>query len=184
MGMKRTLEVLNALVADGIVTEYAIGGAVAAYNYVEAAVTDDLDIFVSFDAAQHRHQSGLITLGPILNHLAARGYTEFRKEGLLIEGWPVQFLPVASDLDAEALARAVETELKLPGKGAVMTRVLRPEHLVATAEGRAPQGPQSHRAVYRGRGGRPRVPVRRPRTTRAHARVEGVLRGNWHRQPL
>jgi hypothetical protein len=48
MGMKQTLEVINRMEADGIVGRYAISGAVAAYNYVEPAVTADLDILISF----------------------------------------------------------------------------------------------------------------------------------------
>jgi hypothetical protein len=46
MGMKQTLEVINRMEADGIVDRYVIGGAVAAYNYVEPAVTEDLDILI------------------------------------------------------------------------------------------------------------------------------------------
>jgi hypothetical protein len=41
---------------------------------------------------------------------------------------------VATDLDAEALARAEEVEIEIaPSVGSVRTRVLRPEHIVATA---------------------------------------------------
>jgi hypothetical protein len=134
MGMKQTLEVINRMEDDGIIGRYAIGGAVAAYNYVEPSVTDDLDVLVSFDAVPEQPQSGLITLSPIFSYLKDKGYLEFRKEGLVIEGWPVQFLPVASDLDAEALARAEEVEIEInASEGSVKTRVLQPEHIVATA---------------------------------------------------
>jgi hypothetical protein len=134
MGMKQTLEVINRLKADGIIAEYAIAGAVAAFNYVEPAVTDDLDILVSLDASPGQPQPGLITLSPILTYLKDKGYAEFRKEGIVIEGWPVQFLPEASDLDAEALARAEEVDVEInPSEGSVRTRVLRAEHLVAMA---------------------------------------------------
>jgi hypothetical protein len=134
MGMKQTLEVINRLEADGIIGRYAIGGAVAAYNYVEPSVTYDLDILVSFDAVPGQSQSGLITLSPVLSYLKQLGYLEFRQEGLVIEGWPVRFLPVANDLDAEALARAEDVEIEInPSEGSVRTRVLRPEHVVATA---------------------------------------------------
>jgi hypothetical protein len=133
MGMKQTLDVINRMVADGIIGRYAIGGAVAAYNYVAPAVTEDLDILISFDNAPGQMQSGLITLGPILAYLKEKGYAEFRKEGLMIEGWPVQFLPVADDLDAEALAGADEIEIEIPGQGVAKTRILRPEHIVAIA---------------------------------------------------
>jgi len=52
----------------------------------------------------------------------------------LTAGWAVQFLPVASDLDAEALAMATDVDLRIhPNEAAVKTRVLRPEHLIAIA---------------------------------------------------
>jgi hypothetical protein len=60
--------------------------------------------------------------------LKRAGYTEFKKEGIVVEGWPVQFLPVADDLDAECLDRAVEVRFH-----DVTARTLRPEHIVATA---------------------------------------------------
>jgi hypothetical protein len=134
MGMKQTLDVINRMEADGIIARYAIAGAVAAYNYVEPTVTDDLDILVSFHEEADQPQSGLISLSPILAYLQGKGYSDFRKEGLVIEGWSVQLLPVASALDAEALTRAEELDLEIsPLEGSVRTRVLRPEHLVATA---------------------------------------------------
>ena len=133
MGMRQTLEVLNAMVRDGVVARYAIGGAVAAYQYVEATVTEDLDILVSFEATAQR-RSGLIVLTPILDYLAARGYTEFRQEGVLVEGWPVQFLPVSDDLDAEALACAEEIAITIPPDDtSITTRILTSAYIVATA---------------------------------------------------
>src|SRR5271166_115178 len=105
MGMKQTLDVLNRMEVDGVVGRYAIGGAVGAYNYIEPAVTDDLDILVSFESGPTPSQTGLVTLEPILTYLRQKGYSDFRKEGLVIEGWAVQFLPVADELDAEALAQ-------------------------------------------------------------------------------
>ena len=46
MGMKQTLDVINAMETDGAIGRYAIAGAVAAYNYVAPTVTEDLDILV------------------------------------------------------------------------------------------------------------------------------------------
>ena len=109
MGMKQTLNVINRMEADRIIGRYAIAGAVAAYNYIEPTVTEDVDILIAFDSGPRQPQSGLVTLGPILSYLKDKGYSEFRKEGILIEGWAVQFIPVASDLDAEALAKAEVT---------------------------------------------------------------------------
>ena len=97
--------------------------------YVEPTVTEDVDILITFESGR-RPQTGLITLEPILSYLRVKGYSEFRKEGLLIEGWAVQFIPVANDLDAEA----DEVDLEIhPNESAVKTRVLRPEHIVAIA---------------------------------------------------
>src|SRR5262249_36103123 len=132
--MKQTLDVLNRMEADGAIDRYAIAGAVAAYNYIEPTVTDDLDILLSFASSPTAPQPGLITLAPIFGYLPPKGYSEFRKEGLVIEGWAVQFLPVANDLDAESLAEAENVEIQINAQeGSVRTRVLRPQHLVATA---------------------------------------------------
>jgi len=132
MGMKQTLDVVNAMEADGVIGRYAIAGAVAAYNYIEPTVTEDVDILISLDLPSSQRRSGLVTLAPILSYLKSRGYDQYRKEGLLIEGWPVQFLPVADDLDAEALAQARDTEITVRSPdGSVRTRVVLPEHLVA-----------------------------------------------------
>jgi hypothetical protein len=134
MGMRQTVEILNRMELDGIIGRYAIAGAVGAYNYIEPTVTDDLDILVSFVSTPTAPQTGLITLEPVLTYLRQKGYSDFRKEGLLIEGWAVQFLPIANTLDAEALAQAETAEIRIdPNEDAVKTRVLRPEHLVATA---------------------------------------------------
>jgi hypothetical protein len=132
MGIKRTIGVISAMEADGIIGRYAITGAFAAFYYVEATVTEDLDILVSFDQPSSRPASGLITLEPIFLYLQKKGYREHRKEGIVIEGWPVQFLPVAGELDVEALAQSREIEVPISDtEGPVKTRVLRPEHIVA-----------------------------------------------------
>jgi hypothetical protein len=74
-----------------------------------------------------------VTLGPIVTYLASKGYAEWRKKGLMIEGWPVQFLPVSDPLDQEALDCAVAVEERFGADGVVKTRVLSAEHLVAIA---------------------------------------------------
>jgi hypothetical protein len=62
-----------------------------------------------------------------------KGFTEFRKEGIVVHGWPVQFLPVADPLDEEGLQEAVVTELPVDRETNVRCRVLRAEHLMAKA---------------------------------------------------
>jgi hypothetical protein len=134
MGMKQTLDVLNAMEADGIIGRYALAGAVAAYNYIEPTVTEDLDILVAFRQPSGQGTASVISLAPVFSYLKAKGYNEFRKEGIVVEGWPMQFLPVADTLDAEALAQAEDIDLLIDElQGSVRTRVLRPEHLASIA---------------------------------------------------
>jgi len=134
VGMKQTLDVINRMEADGIIGRYAIAGAVAAYNYIEPAVTSDLDILVSFVEHANTGKTVLISLDPIYSYLKSKGYDEHRKEGIVIEGWPVQFLPMATPLDMEALAQAEDIEVEVSkAEGPVRTRILRPEHIIANA---------------------------------------------------
>ena len=121
--MEKTLQVLNDLAREGVLSRYAIGGAMGATFYVEPVLTFDLDIFV------HLPQSaeGLLTLEPLYDVLRVRGYKE-EGECVNIEGVPVQFLPAHNDLLAEALAEAREVSYEQ-----TPTRVLRAEHLVAIA---------------------------------------------------
>ena len=132
MGMKQTLDVINAMEAGGVIGRYAIAGAVAAYNYIEPALTNDLDILLSFD--KPTGETPLISLEPIYSYLKKKGYGEHREEGIVVEGWPVQFLPVTSELDVEALAQAGDVNIEIhKAEGSVRTRILRPEHIVANA---------------------------------------------------
>jgi hypothetical protein len=134
MPMKQTIAVVNAMEADGVIGRYAISDAVAAYNYIAAAVTEYLDILIAFDEVEKQGATGLVTVAPIYSYLKAKGFDEHRREGVVIAGWPVQFLPVSDPLDEEALAHAEEIEVAfVESDGAVKTRILRPEHLVATA---------------------------------------------------
>ena len=129
--MADTLRVLNRLQAEGLIGLYAIAGALAAFRHIEATVTDDLDLLVSLKTGGG---SGLAVLEPVFARLRAWGYSEFRSEGIVVESWPVQFLPVASDLDAEALEQAETLELPTGTPGvSVPSRALRAEHVVATS---------------------------------------------------
>jgi hypothetical protein len=134
--MRHTIDVLNDMVAGSTIESYAIGGAVAAFYYIEASSTDDLDILISFENPAASVSTGLVTLGPIISYLASRGFNEWRQEGIVIAGWPVQFLPVADALDAEALREAPRIELEVTrGEPPVSTRLLSAEHIMAIALG-------------------------------------------------
>lgn len=128
--MRKTIEVVVRLAGQGVIKDYAITGAVAALAYVEPQSTQDLDILISI-ANFDQNQSGLLLLTPIESALAELGYQERRDVGVVVENWPIQFIPVASDLDAESLREAIE--LELGSDPPIKARVLRPEHLVAKA---------------------------------------------------
>ena len=120
--MKATLEAINRMQAEGLVRKYAIGGAVGATFYLEPLATLDIDIFVSMKTPQG---SSLVTLASIYDCLTSRGY-KAEKEYLVIDEWPVPFLPPNDALDEEALQQAVETEVE-----GVRAWVITAEHLVA-----------------------------------------------------
>ena len=99
--MRRTIEVLNELGAQGVFSRYAIGGAMAATFYTEPVLTFDLDVFVLL----HPASTGLVSLEAIYEALRGRGYSE-QEECITIEGIPVQFLPAYNSLIEEALNEA------------------------------------------------------------------------------
>lgn len=122
--MKETLAAINRMQANGVISHYAIGGAVGATFYIEPAATLDVDIFVILPQFAG---SSLLSLAPIYEYLTAQGC---RTEGehITVGTWPVQFLPAADGLEREALDQAVETEVE-----GVKTWVMPAEHLVAIA---------------------------------------------------
>jgi hypothetical protein len=122
--MKRSLEVLNDLVREGIIIDYSIGGAMGATFYLEPVLTMDLDVFVLFND----DESNLLPLQPIYKALADRGYfpDDHERECINIEGTPVQFLPAYNALLQEALAHAKGVDYM-----GTPTKVLSAEHLVA-----------------------------------------------------
>lgn len=121
--MKETLELINQMRADGVVGEYAIGGAVGAMLYLEPAATLDVDVFVALPSSK----GGLLSLSPIYEYLKAHGCIE-KEEHIVIGGWPVQFISPKNDLERDAVATAVTTELD-----GTQTRIMPAEHLVAIA---------------------------------------------------
>ncbi|MFH0766075.1 MAG: hypothetical protein V2A61_06620 [Calditrichota bacterium] len=122
--MKRTLQVLNNLKREGIISDYAIGGGVAALFYAQPTLTYDLDVFILLAESQ---EGKLVSLGPIYNSLRSKGYKP-HKEYVEIEGVSVQFLPASNQLQEEAVKEALVKRYE-----GTPIRVLRPEHLIAIA---------------------------------------------------
>ena len=124
MDIKAVIAIINQMEADGVVERYAIGGAVGATFYLEPVATLDVDIFMSFESTPG---SLLVSPQRIYDYLTALGGA-IEREYIVIEGWPVQFLPPGTPLVAEALQ---EAEVKdVDGTAA---RVLTAEHLAAIA---------------------------------------------------
>lgn len=121
MDLNKTIPVLNDMERLRVITRYAIGGAVAAFLYIEPGTTYDLDIFIAWEAPP----GAFITLGPIYSFLLGRGY-KIDRENIVIEGWPVQFLPPGTKLVEEALNESVAIEI-----GGEPTRIFSKEHLMA-----------------------------------------------------
>jgi len=122
--MKRVFEVLNEMVAAGVIQNYALGGAMGASTYVEAVSTEDIDIFIHLDPMPPRFSE----LSGVYKYLSAKGYSP-RNEFVEIAGWDVQFLiPGDGSLEAEAVTNA-----NLIQVFGVPVRVMMPEYLCAIA---------------------------------------------------
>jgi hypothetical protein len=121
--VRTTLETINQMRADGVIGDYAIGGAVGATFYLAPAATADLDLFVTLP----RQTGLLVSLSPIYEYLKSRGCTE-QDEYIVVGDWPVQFLPPRNELHEAAMTQAIATNVE-----GVPTRVISAEYLVAIA---------------------------------------------------
>ncbi|MBU2572867.1 MAG: hypothetical protein KKH28_02165 [Elusimicrobia bacterium] len=119
--MEKTLAVINYLKEQGIIRDFAVCRGMAAMFYMEPVLTYDLDVFCVFGEEPKR----LDILSPLYKWANRAGYKTF-KEHLMIEGLPVQFIPVYNDLIRESVETAVKKKV-----GLVKTRVVAPEYLVA-----------------------------------------------------
>ncbi len=108
--------------SEGILTEYAIGGAVASIFYIEPATTYDLDVFVILP---EESENTLLIMKPLFEWLESKGYNFFG-EHILIEGIPVQFIPAYNELVNEAVENA-----SVLNYDNVPVRVITPEYLIA-----------------------------------------------------
>lgn len=121
--MQDALKALNRLVADGVIEDYAIGGAIGASFYLPAMQTEDIDVFVFLPASS----GPLLTLTPVYEAMKALG-GEVEGEYVRFGPWPVQILTDANPLISEAIREAIRVDYE-----GVPTRVFRPEHLCAIA---------------------------------------------------
>ncbi len=105
---------------DGVISEYAIGGAMALIFWSEPTATFDLDVFVVLE-----EPGALVSLAGVYEWARTHGYPE-RAEHLVIAGIPVQVIPAHNALAVEAVTNAAD--LDYDGEP---VRVIRPEYLIA-----------------------------------------------------
>jgi hypothetical protein len=122
----KALAVIEQLMNEGLMQKYAIGGAVGALFYLEPSQTEDIDIFIHLEPAPG---SSMVSLRPIIDRLEALGHKEWREANIVIEDWPVQFVPVFKALEIEALAQASRRPLETE----IQPFVMPPEYLMALA---------------------------------------------------
>jgi len=117
--MEKALQVIEEMTRQGVIKAYAIGGGIAATYYIEPVLTYDLDIF--FIPAK----DGLDVLAPIYDYAGERGFGT-HAESILIEGFPVQFIPAYNDLVRQAVENAATLKYR-----DVEAKVVTAEHLAA-----------------------------------------------------
>jgi len=120
--MDKVALLLNEMVEQGIVADYAVFGAVAQMRYTEAVVTFDADILVAV-----AEPDKLDVLSPIYAFCRKRGYLP-EGEAIRVGDWPVQFIPAFSKLTREAIRDAETGDLD-----GIPLRVIRADYLAVIA---------------------------------------------------
>ena len=127
MGQFRdVLLLLSRLKVEGVIHDYAVGGAVAVSLWAEPVATQDLDVIVTTSGAA----SPLDPLRPLLDWFTRHGQA-FSGEHVLIAGVPVQFLVAWSPLVREAVATAAEAVYDPADPQSPTIRLIQPTYLVA-----------------------------------------------------
>jgi len=124
MALREVVSELGWLREQGYISNYAIGGAFAAFQYIEPKFTEDIDVFITLSGPG---ANSLAPLGPLWAVLLERG-AKVQDLYLVIGGWPVQFLAPGSPLYEEAIATAREIDV-----GNETARFMAPEYLAALA---------------------------------------------------
>lgn len=120
----RTIEQMKT---DGVISEYAIGGAAAFVVWDEPIATQDLDVVVLVAGDAH----ALDPLRPVFDWLAQHDIA-LDGEHAMMAGVPVQFLPAWHPLLVEGVRDAATVPYDPSDGNSVTLRVLRPAYLVAS----------------------------------------------------
>jgi hypothetical protein len=98
--VKELATLLNAMREAGVILDYALFGATAQMRYTEPVATFDADVLVTVPGPER-----LDVLNPLYEFCARRGWHP-EGEAIRVGSWPVQFIPVFSQLTREALEQA------------------------------------------------------------------------------
>jgi hypothetical protein len=126
--MNKVAVLLNEMVGQGIIADYAVFGTVAQMRYTEAVVTLDAEVLVAVAEPDIPD-----VLSPIYAFCRERGYLP-EGEAIRVGDWPVQFIPAFSKLTREAIRDAETGDLD-----GIPLRVIRADYLavIALSVGRA-----------------------------------------------
>lgn len=122
LDMKDVALLLNDMVAAGVITDYAVFGAVAQMRYTEAVVTMDVEILVALPDTDR-----FDLLVPVYHYCDSQGYCP-EGEAIRVGDWPVQFIPVFSPLTEESVQQAEIGDID-----DVPMRVVRADYLAVIA---------------------------------------------------
>lgn len=119
---------LNEMQQAGVITNYALFGAVAQMRYTEAVATLDADVLVAVADPDR-----IDVLRGAYEFCASKGFHP-EGEAVRVGAWPTQFVPAFSPLTEEAMAQAETADFE-----GVPFRVTRADHLavIALSVGRA-----------------------------------------------
>ncbi len=120
--MRDVAELLNRMRDAGVITDYALFGAVAQMRYTEPVATLDADVLVAVPEPDR-----LDVLSALYQFCADQGYPA-EGEAIRVGAWPVQFVPVFSSLTQEALEQAETADFE-----GVEFRVVRADYLAVIA---------------------------------------------------
>jgi len=111
------------MVTDGVIKNYALGGAMGAFFYIEPSYTADMDMFCAL--AHEPLSSGLVMLNPLMDYLQSKGFGR-TDIGAMIYGIDVQFQFPSDSLGEASIDSAITHDLD-----GTPVRVMTPEHLIA-----------------------------------------------------
>jgi hypothetical protein len=120
--VKEIAQLLNEMTDAGVITDYALFGALAQIRYTESVATFDADVLVGVPQPDR-----VDVLSPLYHFCAMKGYLP-EGEAIRVGDWPLQLIPTFSPLTREAMENAETTEFE-----GVPFRVVRADYLAAIA---------------------------------------------------